>query len=181
MEIVFKIIMLASILVAALGVAGCSSGSAPPPVAQGGSPAPDFQLQSLDGQTVSLSSLRGSPVMLNLWATWCGPCKEEMPLIQEVFENKRWSDQGLVILAINLGESPAIIRDFIEGNKFTFQVLLDSEQKVADMYNVSYIPVTYFIDKNGIIKDKKIGSFANKAEIEQRLINSILDDEPAGR
>ena len=102
-------------------------------------------------------------------------------MIQEVFENKRWSDQGLVILAINLGESPAIIRDFIEGNKFTFQVLLDSEQKVADMYNVSYIPVTYFIDKNGIIKDKKIGSFANKAEIEQRLINSILDDEPAGR
>jgi len=170
-------IMVLLILVSGLVVAGCSSSTAPSPVLQAGSPAPDFQLQSLDGQTVSLSSLRGRPLMLNFWATWCGPCQVEMPFIQEVFEDGEWKDQGLVILGINLGEPPSRVKRFMEGNGLSFLVLLDVELKVAGMYNASYIPVTYFIDKNGIIRDRKIGPFSSKAEIDWRLINSILDGE----
>ncbi len=177
MERVIKIMMLALILISGLAVAGCSSGDVPEKVPVPGEPAPDFQLQSLDRQSVSLSGLRGSPVMLNFWATICDPCRIEMPFIQEVFEDKDFSEQGLVILAVNLGESAEKARGFMEANGLSFTVLLDTELKVTEMYNAWRIPTTYFIDKNGIIKDVKIGSFRNKADIEWRLINSILDSE----
>jgi peroxiredoxin len=172
---VIKIIMLVSIIVSGLAVAGCSSGAAPSPVLGVGSPAPDFQLQSLDGKMVTLSSLRGRPVMLNFWATWCAPCRVEMPFIQGVFEDDDWAEQGLVILAVNLGEPPSKVKSFMEDNGLSFTVLLDADQSVARDYNIRGIPTTYFIDKNGIIRDMKIGPFAKKAEIDWRLVNSIME------
>jgi len=177
MERVIRILMLLSILVSGLVVAGCSSSPEPAPVLQPGSPAPDFQLQSLDGQLVTLSSFGGKPVMLNFWATRCPPCRIEMPFIQEVFEDEEWREQGLVILAVNLGESSSSVEKFMWDNGLSFTVLLDSELDVASMYNAAYIPVTYFIDKSGIMKDRKIGPFAEKAEIDWRLINSIMEGE----
>jgi peroxiredoxin len=177
MERAIKTVMLVSILVSVLAVAGCSSDASPAPVVQPGGAAPDFQLSSLDGQSISLGSLRGRPVMLNFWATWCGPCRGEVPFIQEVFEDEKWTAQGLVILAVNLGEATSDVTQFVADNGLTFPVLLDTGLKVARMYNVSSIPVTYFIDKNGIIKDKQIGSFSSKAKIDWRLINSILEGE----
>jgi len=176
---IMKIVMLVLILVSGLAVAGCSSAPAPVPVqpAPADNLAPDFQLQSLDGQTVSLSSLRGRPVMLNFWATWCGPCRAEMPYIQGVFEDEEWTQQGLVILAINVGEASSEAKEFMEDNGLSFHVLLDTDTSVAEDYNIRGIPATFFIDKNGIIKDKKVGSFSSKADIDWRLINSILDSE----
>ena len=171
-----KIIMITStILVFGLAVAGCSSSSVPEQVPALGRPAPDFQLQSLDGQTFSLNGLKGRPVMLNFWATWCNPCRIEMPFMQEVYEDKEFSEQGLVMLAVNLGESPVKVKKFMEDNGLSFPVLLDTELDVAEIYNASRIPITYFIDKNGIIKDINVGAFVKKADIEWRLINSILD------
>lgn len=177
MERTIKIVVLVAILVSGLGIAGCSSDQEPAPVLQPGKPAPDFQLQNLDGQTVALSSLRGKPVMLNFWATGCPPCRTEMPFIQEVFEDEEWRGQGLVILAINLGEPHSTVKKFMEDNGLSFTVLLDSELDVAEIYNVSYIPLTYFIDKNGIMKDRKIGAFADKADIDWALLNSIMEGE----
>jgi len=115
---IMKMLLLLSIIVLGAAMAGCSSTPAQTPVqpSQGDSLAPDFQLQNLDGQTVSLSSLRGRPVILNLWASWCGPCRMEMPFIQEVFEDSDWTEQGLEILAINLGDSPSSARKFMEEN-----------------------------------------------------------------
>jgi len=175
---VIKIVVLVSILASGLAVAGCSS--APPPALQIGDPAPDFQLQSLDGQAVSLSGLRGRPVMLNFWASWCGPCRVEMPFIQGVFEDSDWAEQGLVILGINVGDSPSDARKFMEDNRLSFTMLVDTDQSIARDYNVRAIPATYFIDKNGIIKDRKIGVFSGKADIDWRLINSILVSEQEG-
>ena len=99
-----KIMMLVLVLVLGL-VSGCSSSPvpAPAPTSTAGNLVPDFQLQGLDGENVSLSSLRGKPIMLNFWATWCGPCRMEMPYIQEVFDDEEWREQGLVILAVNIG------------------------------------------------------------------------------
>ena len=174
-KIKIKIMMLLTILVFGLAVAGCSSGHVSEQVPALDKTAPDFQLQSLDGQTFSLSGLRGRPLMLNFWATWCNPCRMEMPFMQEVYEDQKFSEQGLVILAVNLGESPAKVKKFVEDNGLSFPVLLDTGLEVAKMYNASRIPVTYFIDKDGIIKDIKVGAFVKKADIEWRLINSILD------
>ena len=115
--------------------------------------------------------------MLNFWATGCPPCRTEMPFIQEVFEDEEWRQQGLVILAVNLGESHSTVKKFTEDNGLSFTILLDSELDVAGTYNIAYIPVTYFIDKNGIMRDRKIGSFASKADIDWALLNTIMEDE----
>jgi len=148
---------------------GCSSTPASTPLPQRGGFAPDFQLQRLDGETISLVDLRGRPVMLNFWASWCDPCRAEMPLIQEIFESKEWSDKGLVILAVNIGESAATAEEFMVDNDLSFSVLLDTSQDVARDYNIRGIPTTFFIDKDGIIKDVKIGVITGRAEWEERL------------
>jgi len=159
------------VMILALALVLVMTGCAPPESPQVGKMAPDFQLQSLDGQTVSLSDFQGSPVLINFWASWCGPCIFEMPFIHMIHE--QWSGKGLVILAINMGESPAKVRKFVEDHGISFLVLLDTDQKAALKYNIRSIPATFFIDKDGIIQDMKIGAFTSKAEIERRLSKII--------
>jgi peroxiredoxin len=171
-----KIAALVLTMVLMAAVAGCTSGPTPTSALRAGSPAPDFVLKNLEGQDVTLSGLRGRPVMLNFWATWCGPCRHEMPFLQQVFEDEAWAERGLVILAVNLGESPASVMGFVEDNGLTFPVLLDARQSVAQDYNIRSIPTTFFISGDGIIKGWQIGSFTDKAEIDRNLTNSILKD-----
>ena len=143
----------------------------PPPAATEGSSvgdlAPDFQLQDLGGQVVSLSTLRGVPVMLNFWASWCGPCRAEMPYIQQVHEE--WSDKGLVVLSINTDEGSSEVRQFMQSNDYSFPVLLDTKKDIARKYNIQGIPTTFFIDKDGMIQEWKLGAFQSKEEIEDCL------------
>ena len=133
--------------------------------------APDFSLYDLEGKSVSLGDLRGSPVILNFWATWCGPCVYEMPLLQQVYEE--WSAKGLVFLTINIGESASRVEDFLQGNNLSLPVLLDSNQEVALKYGIQYIPTTFFIDKDGAIQAAKVGPFTSKEMIEEG-INKIM-------
>ena len=141
-----------------------------------GNLAPDFELQSLDGETVSLSGLRGKPVLINFWASWCGPCREEMPFLQEILEAKKWSSKGLVILTVNIAEPLITVEKFMEVNQLSLPVLLDRDRNVAQKYNIRVIPTTFFVDKSGIIRDRVIGAFPNKSAIEKRLINSIIEE-----
>ncbi len=166
-------IILAIILSLVLLLAGCSAGSEPltPSMARVGEPAPDFKLENLDGQSVSLSDLRGKPILLNFWATWCPPCRAEMPFLQQIYEE--WSDKGLVLLAIDIGEGPSQIKEFLEANNLSLPVLLDSNKSVAQKYNITAIPTTFFIDKDGIIQVKIIGAFPSKGAIEKNL-NKIM-------
>jgi len=172
---VLLVIILASTLVPGLLTVGCSSGSTSTPTTsptQGvevGKRAPDFTLPNLEGQSVSLSDFRGMPVFINFWASWCGPCRAEMPFIQEVFEDKEWLDKGLVILGVDIGESPVTVERFMGSLGLSFPVLLDASQDVALKYNVRAIPTSFFIDKNGIIQALRIGAFSNKASIENHL------------
>lgn len=140
-----------------------------------GNLAPDFHLQSLDGEAVSLSGLRGRPVLLNFWASWCGPCRSEMPFLQEIFDDGKWADEGLAILAVNIGESPVTVKEFLMVNRLSLPVLLDVKQDVAQQYNTRNIPMTFFIGKDGIIRDRVIGAFPDKSEIEKRLTGSIVE------
>jgi len=164
-------VLLAIILASGLLISGCSAGAE-----QGtkiGNQAPDFQLPSLDGQTVSLGNFQGKPVLINFWSSRCPPCRAEMPFIQEIFEDKEWSDRGLVILAINIGESPSTAKNFMESHGFSFPVLLDAKQDVALKYNIRAIPTTFFVDNSGIIQLKIIGAFPSKAAIEKSLSKII--------
>ncbi len=163
-----KLVAVLALLVAGLVMAGCTeSGSNQSP--QIGKLAPDFTLQSLDGQTVSLNDLRGQPVFINFWASWCGPCREEMPLIQAVYERQAGQSQSAVILGINIGESPSTVEGFMQENGLSFPVLLDIEQTVAQDYNIRAIPTTFFIDSEGIIREIKIGAFTSVVQIERGL------------
>ncbi len=188
MAVVLRLMVIMALVVTGVMVGGCASDEvpspgtqessrAPSPGTQESSQAPDFRLPGLDGEEVSLSDFRGRPVLLNFWATWCGPCRIEMPFLQEVFEDEKWIDQGLVVLAVNLGESPGAVSQFVDDYGLSFPVVLDVNLEAAGHYNIRAIPATYFIDKNGIMIDRQIGTFASKEDIDWRLINSILNEE----
>lgn len=120
----------------------------------------DFKLKDLNGKSVSLSDFKGKKVLLNFWATWCPPCRAEMPDIEKLYlENK---DSDLVILAVNLGEDTQTVKSFIDKNKYNFNILLDSDQAVAIKYNIVSIPTSFFIDKEGNIVSKKVGAMSIK-------------------
>jgi peroxiredoxin len=117
--------------------------------------ATDFKLKDLNGKEVSLSDFKGKKVLLNFWATWCPPCKAEMPDIEKIYQETK--NSNLVILAVNLGEDKQTVKSFMDKNKYNFNILLDSEQAAAIKYNIVSIPTSFFIDENGTIISKKIG------------------------
>ena len=168
---IILVVTLALILSVGLAITGCSSNSASSTQGtQGtkvGDQAPDFQLDNLAGTSVSLSDFRGNPVMLNFWATWCGPCVREMPAIQSMYEEQ--SIKGLVLLAVNLGGTSSQVKEFLQNNDLFLPVLLDIDREVAQKYGIQYIPTTFFIDKEGIIQVVKVGPFPNKEAIESDL------------
>ena len=119
-----------------------------------GSSAPNFELKTLTGDTVTLSQLKGKKVMLNFWATWCPPCKAEMPEMEQF--SKQIGDDT-VILAVNI-DPQLDVQGFVNENKITFPILLDTEDKVNEAYQILSIPTTYFINSKGIIQNKYTGS-----------------------
>lgn len=119
-----------------------------------GAKAPDFELKTLLGDTVKLSDLKGKKVMLNFWATWCPPCKAEMPAMEEF--HKEAGDE-VVILAVNI-DPHLDVKAFVDENGITFPIPLDTEDKVNETYQVLSIPTTYFIDTKGNIGNKFIGA-----------------------
>lgn len=160
-------IALLIILTSVLLINGCAE-----KLARVGELAPDFQLKDLDGQAVALSEFRGKPLLLNFWATWCPPCRAEMPYIQQVYDE--WSDKGLVVFAINIGESSAKVKEFMQISGLSFPVLLDTDENIANIYTTGDIPTSIFIDGDGIIQDKIIGAFPSKAAIEENLSKIIF-------
>ena len=111
------------------------------------SKAPDFRLRDIGGGTVSLASYRGSWVLLNFWATWCGPCRDEMPSMENLSRN--FGGQGFTLLAINQKESAAQVTSFMRTHGLNFPTPLDSDGRVSAAYRVFGIPVTYVIDGGG--------------------------------
>ncbi len=154
-------ILLASLLL----FSSCSMGFTPATTKE--KTAPDFQRRNLDGQLVALSDSRGKPVLVNFWATWCPPCREEMPYLQQVYDE--WTAKGLVLLAVDIGETPAVVTKYFAENNLSMPVLFDSDEKVARKYNISGIPTTLLIDKDGIIRKTQIGAYPNKEAIEKDL------------
>ena len=117
-------------------------------------PAPDFELKSLTGEKKHLADYQGKVVVLNFWATWCGPCKDEMPFFQEIYE--RYGSE-IAVLAVNNQETVDKVSPFVEELGLTYEILMDNDGSVATQYQVIGFPTTYFIDPNGIIKFLHVG------------------------
>lgn len=149
-------------------VVGC--GGERPGLASG-EPAPGFDLQRLDGDPVALEELRGSVVAVRFWADWCPFCRREMRELEPVYQ--RLHDQGLEILAVNVGQDREHVRRFVERVDYSYPTLLDHDSAVARRFGVIAIPVTYFIDRDGILRGKIIGE-SNAAAFE-RMALPLLD------
>lgn len=141
---------------AAPTVSGSAEMNGAPIAPRVGAIAPDFSLVTLDGNSVRLSDFHGKPVILNFWATWCPPCREEMPALEELWQ--QYGAGGVVVLGVDQGESTAIVERFIrEKVDTTFPILLDGDHAVGDSYFVRSLPTTFFIDRNGFIQEIRIG------------------------
>lgn len=156
-----------ALLTPALLITGCASGSSS--VASVGQPAPDFTLPDLDGESVSLSDFEGHPLFINFWRINCIPCRQELPHLQAVYEERQGA---LVMLNINTGDDASSIKQFLQSNSLSFSVLLDSDITVARIYAIPGTPTAFFIDKEGIIRAKVIGPLS-KAAIDSRLSEII--------
>jgi thiol-disulfide isomerase/thioredoxin len=136
---------------------------AEPPSPRRGFAAPDFTLETLDGPQLTLSELRGHPVMLNLWASWCLPCRVEMPAIERVYQRHR--EDGLVVVGLNVTsqDSEAAARLFVQEFGLSFPIVLDRDGAASARYELMGLPSTYFIDREGIIRQVIIGGPMSEA------------------
>jgi thiol-disulfide isomerase/thioredoxin len=116
--------------------------------------APDFTLTTSSGETVQLSALRGKPVVINFWATWCGPCQREMPALQTAAQ--RFADD-VVFVGVDQGETADVVEPFLQQFGVTFTVPLDGDMSVGNRYQIIGMPTTFFVDKNGVIRHLWVG------------------------
>ncbi|MGA2688159.1 MAG: TlpA disulfide reductase family protein [Candidatus Korobacteraceae bacterium] len=136
-----------------------------------GVPAPDFTLLALDGSSVKLSDFRGKAVLLNFWATWCPPCKVEMPWFEDL--QKQYGKDGLVVLGVAMDDSePATIAKFASELGVNYQVLLGTDKVSDDYGDVQYLPTTFYIGRDGAIVDKMTGLLDRK-DIEQAVKKTL--------
>jgi cytochrome c biogenesis protein CcmG/thiol:disulfide interchange protein DsbE len=147
------------------------AGPAGSAAASTGHDAPDFVLTDLQGHNVKLSDLRGKAVVLNFWATWCPPCKAEIPWFIEM--QKRYGAQGLQIVGINMDDGdPKDVVKFAAENSINYPVLF-GQDKVADLYGgIDYLPTTFYIDRNGVVLDRVFGQ-PEREEIEKNIQRAI--------
>jgi cytochrome c biogenesis protein CcmG, thiol:disulfide interchange protein DsbE len=117
-------------------------------------PAPDFTLTTLEGDTFALSDALGKPVVLNFWATWCGPCQRELPALQAAAE--RYGDRVLIV-GVDQGEAPDTVQRYVDQLGLTFRIPLDTDFAVSELYNVRGLPTTFFIDPQGVIRQMWLG------------------------
>jgi peroxiredoxin len=136
-----------------------------------GKPAPDFTLKSLDGTDVSLSSLKGKIVILDFWATWCGPCRQGLPVLMEVAKAR--ANDNVVLWAVDLDESKSKVQDFLKKKGWNLPVLLDAKGKVSQKYGVGGIPHTVIIGPDGVIHSVEIG-FGGK-DATMKKLNTAID------
>jgi len=113
-------------------------------------PAPDFRLQVRGGDALSLSELRGKVVMINFWATWCAPCRQEMPLLDQIY--RRYQDLGFTLLGVNVERDSRLADVFLRDTPVSFPILLDPEEKVSRLYDVAAMPSTVLVDRQGNLR-----------------------------
>jgi peroxiredoxin len=135
-------------------------------------PAPDFSLPARDGGAVRLSELKGQVVMINFWATWCGPCRQEMPLLEQI--NAKYEPLGFTLLGVNVEPDSAAATTWLKGVPVTFPILFDTKNAVADQFGVMGMPSSVFVDRAGRVRyvhrGYKPGDEAQYADLIRSLV-----------
>jgi peroxiredoxin len=135
-----------------LAACGDNDGAGGPKVGQA---APDFQLATVSGSPVKLSDFKGKPVLVNFWATWCMPCKYEMPQIEEIY--RQYQAQGLVVLGINDKEDAPTVKQFVSDGGYSWPMLLDTDESLKTRYQVVGMPTSFFVDRQGVVRSTWVG------------------------
>jgi peroxiredoxin len=138
-------------------------------------PAPDFVAVTPEGKKISLDSLKGKLVLLNFWATWCPPCRLEMPSMEKIY--KEFKGEGLEVVAMNFMEGPEPIDLFIKEHDFTFTILMDRDGKIAESYGVRALPMSFLIGRRGNVLARSIGFKDWHKKNTRQFISSLLKDE----
>lgn len=159
-------IAILGVLLVALVFALYSSFVKDPNAVKVGRAAPNFSLEQLNGPAVALNDLKGKGVVLNFWGTWCEPCKHEMPALQAQYEKLK--DKGLVVVGVNIGESPISVEPFVKQFGVNFPILLDRQSQITKLYRIGPIPTTFFISPDGVVEEIFVGQL-NEAMIADKV------------
>lgn len=120
-----------------------------------GTQAPNFSLEQLNTKPLKLSDLKGKGVVLNFWGSWCEPCKAEFPELEKQYQ--RFQSEGIEVVGVNISETPLAIQQFVDQYHVSFPILMDRQSEITRLYQIGPIPTTFFIDKDGIVKEQVIG------------------------
>ena len=149
---------------------GVPSPSQLPPAARVGRLAPDFTLTDLDGNSVTLSDFRGKTVFINFWATWCPPCRAEMPEIEAVYQE--YKNQDVVVIGVDIRENESEVRQCVEEDDFSWIFVLDTTGAVSASYAITAIPTSFFLDEEGVIQSAQIGPMTGRV-MEELLVEAM--------
>lgn len=137
-------------------------------------PAPDFTLKSYSGKNLKLSEYRGQVVLLNFWASWCGPCRQEMPLLDSL--HAKYKSLGFTVLGVNVEEDSAKAVGVLKKNKLTFPILFDTENKVSKLYDISAMPSTVIIDRDGVMRYLHQGYKPGDENVYKDVVKKLLQE-----
>lgn len=162
-----------AVLILLLAVLGCNSSSQSRPAALVGEVAPDFTLMNMDGEPVTLSELKGQVVVINFWATWCPPCREEKPTMEKLYQ--RFKDEGLMVLAVNVEENGhQVVSQYLMNYHYSFPIVLDPKAAVQSQYGVFRYPESFVVDRDGVVVERIIGGRDWMANPTYRMIESLV-------
>ncbi len=172
--------LLALALIGLLAAQGCASSTQNQTVNQEGTTraiganvgdlAHDFTLADVEGNQVTLSDFRGKTVFVNFWATWCPPCRSEMPAIEALYQE--YKDRDVVVIGVDLYESRDKVRKFVQGGGYSWLFVIDDTGEVARNYRIRAVPTSFFLDSEGIIREVTIGAM-NKKTMESKLAKAL--------
>lgn len=164
-----------AIVAVVVGMQLCQSGRFQP--IGKGTAAPAFSFPDLEGNEVALADHRGKVVFLNIWATWCDPCREEMPSMERLY--KKLKGRPFEILAVSVDSDPTPVKPFVEEFKLTFPILLDTRRKITRLYRATGVPETFIIDSKGVIAEKVIGARSWSKEENVEFITKLVEEAEA--
>jgi peroxiredoxin len=161
-------LVIAAVVIALASVMGSSAFAAE----KVKKPAPDFTLKSLKGSNLKLSEFRGDVVLINFWASWCGPCREEMPILNDLY--LKYRDMGFTLLGVNVEENSTKAVNMVRELKVVFPVLFDTKNKVSKLYDVQAMPSTVIVDRDGNIRYSHRGYVPGTEDEYQRQVRELM-------